>query len=54
MENTQLYKLAIEAIRKVADDISVNKETTIENLNTLKMEIDDMIESLEHREEGGN
>lgn len=40
------YDLAIEAIKNLFSDVSVAKETTIQNLNGLKDEIDLLIDSL--------
>ena len=41
-----LYDIALEAINTLFSDKSSSKEDTIINLNTLKMEIDDMISLL--------
>ena len=46
MSNKELYDAAIEAIKKLWEDMSVDVQTTIENLETLKSEIDVLIESL--------
>jgi REP element-mobilizing transposase RayT len=46
MNNKQLYENALEAIRKLFADTSVDKDTAIENLEGLKDEIEILIESL--------
>ena len=46
MENEELYKNALEAINKLFADMSVGKETAIQNLENLKDEIDLLTESL--------
>lgn len=45
--NELLYKAAMEAINKLFCDQSVSPETTKENLNTLKDEIDMLLDSME-------
>jgi len=47
MDNEQLYKKALEAIKELFSDTSVNQEETVRQLEALKDEIDIMIESLE-------
>ena len=45
-KNELLYEEAKQAINKLFSDTSVDKEIAIDNLEGLKIEIDDMIESL--------
>lgn len=47
MDNDKLYELAMNAITELFNDHSVPKRKAIENLETLKGEIDTMIECLE-------
>ncbi len=47
MTNTELYDRAVKAIQELHNDKSVSKEKAIENLETLKDEIEMMIEGLQ-------
>jgi hypothetical protein len=47
MDNEELYERAMKAITALFNDLSVSKETTVENLHTLIGEIRTMIKSLE-------
>jgi len=45
-DNSVLYQKASDAIGKLFEDMSVSKETTIENLENIIEEIEIMIEGL--------
>ena len=48
MTNEELYNLASESIQKLFEDLNVPIEQCIENLLSLKEEIDTLIDSLEN------
>jgi len=47
MNNEELYKAALKAINELFSDRSVSKEKAVDNLESLREEIDILIETLQ-------
>ncbi len=47
MENTQLYEAALAAIKELFKDESMSQEKAKETLNSLVLEIEKMIDSMD-------
>lgn len=48
MNNKDLYEKALQAIKSLFNDTSVSQEEAAQNLESLKWEIDIMLESLDY------